>query len=201
MQQIKNIKEMNASKIVYQIPKSSMVFLFSIFSYSFWGGGCFSLAKSWLCATEIETGRVDRHRSGEPTNRVYRSGRDFLTGWSSRLKQWSNSSFQQLHDIQVWRQDCVTGGAEINFGGLEKFILCEFERGTGARETFSSLDQMNKVRSKDSKGFSGPNRKFKRFFRAKTGDLQKKRSSSQKRHEIRCQSTKKHQFGPRFAPQ
>ena len=55
------------------------------------------------------------------------------------------------------------------------------------------------VRSKDSKGFSGRNRKFKQFFRPKTGDLQKtkKRSSSQKRHEIRCQSTK-NQFGPRF---
>ena len=79
---------------------------------------------------------------------------------------------------------------------------------------------MNKVRSKDSKGFSGRNRKFKRFFRPKTDDFQKKRSfpnlqeifrpileiqavfraeikwspkkrsSSQKRHEIRGHSTK-----------
>ena len=40
------------------------------------------------------------------------------------------------------------------------------------------------------KGFSGRNRKFKRFFRPKTGDLQKKiMSSSQKRHKIWCQST------------
>ena len=87
---------------------------------------------------------------------------------------------------------------------------------------------MNKVRSKDSKGFSGRNRKFKRFFRPKTviskkkgllqickgfsgrnrkfkrffwpkaGDLQKKykkKSSSQKRHEIRCQSTKNTNLG------
>ena len=78
------------------------------------------------------------------------------------------------------------------------------------------------MRSRESKGFCGRNRKFKRFFRPKTGDLQKKkglhrnykgfpaeianssvfsgrkqmiskrkkRSSSQKRHKIWCQSTK-----------
>ena len=69
---------------------------------------------------------------------------------------------------QARRQDSVTGGAEINFGGHEKFILCEFERGTGAREIYPSLDQINKVRSKTSKGFSGRNRKFKRFFRPKS---------------------------------
>ena len=62
--------------------------------------------------------------------------------------------------VQARRQNSVIGkgGAEINFGGHEKFILCEFERGTGAREIYPSLDQMNKVRSKNSKGFSGRNR-------------------------------------------
>ena len=55
---------------------------------------------------------------------------------------------------------------------------------------------MNKVKTKDSKGFSDRNREFKRFFRPKTGDLQKKkkkkkkRSSSQICHEIRCQTKK-----------
>ena len=34
---------------------------------------------------------------------------------------------------------------------------------------------MNKVRSKKPKGFSGRNRKFKRFFQPKTDDLQKKK--------------------------
>ena len=53
--------------------------------------------------------------------------------------------------------------------------MCEFERGTGAREIYPSLDQINKVRSKKSKGFSGRNRKFKRFFRPKTGYHQKKK--------------------------
>ena len=82
-------------------------------------------------------------------------------------------------------------GGRNKFWGNEKFILCEFERGTRARKIYRSLDQINKVRSKKSKGFSGWNRKFKRFFRPKTGDLKKrKRSSSQKRHKIWCQSTK-----------
>ena len=84
--------------------------------------------------------------------------------------------------IQARRQDSVTGGAEINFEGHMKFILCEFERGTGAREIYPSLDQMNKMRSKDSKGFSCRNRK--------QVISKKKSSSSQNRHEIRCQSTK-----------
>ena len=44
----------------------------------------------------------------------------------------------------------MTGGAEINFGGAREVYLCEFERGTGAREIYPSLDQ------------------------AKTGDLKKK---------------------------
>ena len=31
---------------------------------------------------------------------------------------------------QARRQDSVTGGAEINFGGAREVYLCEFERGT-----------------------------------------------------------------------
>ena len=58
-----------------------------------------------------------------------------------------------------------------------------------SRSSFSTLDQMNKVKTKDSKGFSGRNRKFKQFFRPK------KRSSFQKRHEIRCQYTKNTNLG------
>ena len=48
------------------------------------------------------------------------------------------------------------------------------------------------------KRFSGRNRKFKRFFWPKSGGLQKKtkkRFSSQKRHEIRCQYTKNTNLG------
>ena len=78
----------------------------------------------------------------------------------------------------------------LHFGGAREVYLCEFERGTGAREIYPGLDQMNKEKTKDSKEFSGRNWEFKRFFRLKTGDLQKKRSSFQKCHEIRCQSTK-----------
>ena len=106
----------------------------------------------------------DHHKSIE-----YEESRDF---------QWiplepNHSKFARSQ--QARRQDSVTGGAEINFGGHEKFILCEFERGTGAREIYPSLDQINKVRSKTSKGFSGRNRKFKRFFRPKSGAHQKKK--------------------------
>ena len=42
---------------------------------------------------EMESGRVERHRSG------CRSGRDSSTGRSSRLKNRSNSPFWQLKDI------------------------------------------------------------------------------------------------------
>ena len=35
--------------------------------------------------------------------------------------------------------------------------MCKFERDSGAREIYPSLDQINKVRSKTSKGFSGRN--------------------------------------------
>ena len=92
---------------------------------------------------------------------------------------------------QARRQDSVTRGAEINFGGAREVYLCEFERGTEAREIYPSLDEMNKVKTKNSNGFSGQNRKFRWFFRPKTVDLKKrKRSSSQKCHEIRCQYSK-----------
>ena len=42
----------------------------------------------------------------------------------------------------------MTGVAEINFGGAREVYLCEFERGTGAREIYSSVDQTNKVKTK-----------------------------------------------------
>ena len=35
-----------------------------------------------------------------------------------------------------------------NFGAREVY-LCKFERGTGAREIYSSVDQMNKMKTKD----------------------------------------------------
>ena len=40
---------------------------------------------------------------------------------------------------------------------------------------YPSLDEINKVRSKKSKGFFCRNRKFKRFVRPKTCDLRKKK--------------------------
>ena len=52
--------------------------------------------------------------------------------------------------IQARRQDSVSegGGAELNFGGAREVHLCDFERGTGAREIYSSADQTNKVKTK-----------------------------------------------------
>ena len=61
---------------------------------------------------------------------------------------------------QARRQDSVTGGAETNFGGHEKFNYVNWR---GAREICPSLDQMNKVKTKNSEGFSGCNQKLKRF--------------------------------------
>ena len=42
----------------------------------------------------------------------------------------------------------MTGGAEINFVGAQEVYLCEFERGTGAREIHSSVNQTKKVKTK-----------------------------------------------------
>ena len=42
----------------------------------------------------------------------------------------------------------MTGGAEINFEGAREACLCEFERGTGVRDIYSSVDQTNKVKTK-----------------------------------------------------
>ena len=96
----------------------------------------------------------------------------------------------------------MTGGGRNKFWGHEKFILCEFERGTGAREIYPSLDQINKVRSKDSKKFSCRNRKFKRFFRPKTGDLQKKKKKK-KRSSLKLQgiSGRNRKFKRFFRPE
>ena len=80
--------------------------------------------------------------------------------------------------LHARRQDSVTGGTEINFGGAQEVYLCEIERGTGAREIYRSLDQMNKVKTKNSEGYSGRNQKFKRLFRPKTGDLQQKKKKN-----------------------
>ena len=77
--------------------------------------------------------------------------------------------------MQPRRQVSVTGGNKNKFWGAREVYLCEFERGTGAPEIYPSLDQMNKVKTKNSEAFSDRNQKFKRFFRPKTGDLQTKK--------------------------
>ena len=91
----------------------------------------------------------------------------------------------------------MTGGAEIKFGGLEKFIYVN-SRGAWGHEKFIPVwikgTGWRPPKKKDlhwnSEGFFGRNQKFKQFFRPKTSDLQKKRSSSQKFYEIRCEFAK-----------
>ena len=59
-------------------------------------------------------------------------------------------------ELQVRRQDSVTGGAEINFGGARKVYLCEFERGTRNL----SQSQLNE---------QGEDQRFKGIFRPRSG--------------------------------
>ena len=61
----------------------------------------------------------------------------------------------------------MTGGTEINLGEHEKFILCEFERGTGGTRNLSQSGSNKQGEKQKVKGFSARNRKFKRFFRPK----------------------------------
>ena len=76
-------------------------------------------------------------------------------------KLWAPLVYSSFIDVlilqQARRQDSVTGGgrgAEINFGGVREVYSCEFDRGTGAREIYSSVDQTNKVKTKKKKVFS-----------------------------------------------
>ena len=92
--------------------------------------------------------------------------------------------------LQARRQDSVTRGAEINFRGAREVYLCEFEKGTRAREICYRVDQTNKVKTKKkvfcSKIFtnSGYRLKILSIFHEFLSEDQKKRSSSQNFYEI-----------------
>ena len=116
--------------------------------------------------------------------RIFEWGAQTTNDMQWRHQKLRKRNFLWGKDIVEWKirsrpgaRIAWLGGRNKFWGGHENFILCEFERGTGARETYPGLVQMNLVRSKDWKRFSGRNRKFKRFFRPKTDDLQKKRSA------------------------
>ena len=53
---------------------------------------------------------------------------------------------------------------------------------------------MKKVKTKESKGFSGRNREFKRFLRPKTGNLKKKKRSSSQKSGFSPQNLQKYQW-------
>ena len=125
---------------------------------------------------------------------------------------------------QVRRQDSVTAGAAINFGEAWEVYLCESERGTGAREIHSSVDQTNKVKTK-KKGLQFKNFhkfwsssqnlcNFPRILKWRTKKKQKKKEKQGFRpkslrspvwvHENYENTGGEHQFGslkPRFALQ
>ena len=88
----------------------------------------------------------------------------------------------------------MTGGAEINFGGHEKFLLCGFEGGTrsffecGSNE--KGEDQKKKVFSTNISTNFVCRLKILAVFHELLSLDQKKRPSSQKFYETRCESTK-----------
>ena len=120
---------------------------------------------------------------------------------------------------QARRQNSVTGGGGggRNKGGTSS-LFCVNSR--GAREIYPSLDQVNKVRSKDSRGFSGQKQMIskKKVFTEIAGDfppeiansssfsgrkqvISKKKVFIPKTSRNSLSVHKKHQFGPRFALQ
>ena len=60
-----------------------------------------------------------------------------------------------LTSVQARRQNSMTGGAEINFGGAREVYLCEFE-------IYSSVDQTTKVKTKKKKK---KGLQFKNFYK------------------------------------
>ena len=81
-----------------------------------------------------------------------------------------------LPPTQARRQDSVTGGAEINFGGGTRSLFCVNSK--GAQKIYPCLDQRNKVWCENSRNFPAEI-DFKWFFRPKTVDLQKKKKKIQ----------------------
>ena len=102
--------------------------------------------------------------------------------------------------MQARHQDSVTGGGGRNkFWGGTRSYSCEFKRGTGAREIYPNLDQINKVKTKNSNGFSAENRWSQKKRKSSSLELRgifRPKSEiqtfipAQKCHEILCQSTK-----------
>ena len=100
--------------------------------------------------------------------------------------------------MQARHQDSVTGGAEINFGGHEKFIYVN-SRGRGGTRSLFECGSNEKGEDQKKEGLQYKNFhkfwlpsqnscKFFTNFEVKT--KKKKGSSSLKFYEIRCKSTK-----------
>ena len=116
-----------------------------------------------------------------------------------RQKNWLKLNENRFpHSKQARRQDSVTGGSRNKFWGAREVYLCEFERGTGAREIYFRVNQTNKVKTK-KKGLQFKN--FHKFWLSSQNSCdfsrilkwrpkkKEKRFSSQKFNEMRYEST------------
>ena len=61
---------------------------------------------------------------------------------ASEILSWRNDKSEKAGARIAW-----LGGEEINFGEAREVYLREFERGTGLRKVYSSVDQMKKVKT------------------------------------------------------
>ena len=112
----------------------------------------------------------------------------------------------------------MTGGAEINFGGVLEVHLCEFERGTGAREIYlCEFEWGTAAREIYGSNKQGEDQKFQRillpkseiqtFFPAENRCSPKKKGLHLKNvmksgvSPQKIRKYRKHQLGSRFALQ
>ena len=97
---------------------------------------------------------------------------------------------------QARRQDSVTGGAEINFGGQKKFIYMNSRVAWGHKKFIRVWIKQTKwkpiktVFTTRNSTHSGCRLKILAIFHELFSEDQKKRSLSQTFYEIRCESTK-----------
>ena len=103
--------------------------------------------------------------------------------WGSNLEPVKSDTVFPTDRHQARRQDSVTGGgAEINFGGHEKFIY------VNSREAQRHEKFINCTRC--FKGIFRPKSGIQAVFPTENSWSQKKSLHPKKCHEIRCQSTK-----------
>ena len=94
---------------------------------------------------------------------------------------------------QARRQDSVNGGAKINFGGVREVYFVWIREGHGGTSNLSQSGSSEQGEEQRFKGIFRPKSEIQAVFPTEnrwSPKKKKKRSSFQKLHEIRCQSTK-----------